>query len=313
MCAQDRPDDTPRDGVRTIPVQTPVGTFQVWTRRAGEHPSVKVLLLHGGPGATHEYLLDLEQPLVEAGYEVYFYDQLGSAFSDQPDDPSLWEIERFVDEVDQVRTALDLGSENFVLYGQSWGGVLAIEYALAHPAALKGVVISNMMASVPAYNEYAERVLMPPMDQGALAEIKRMETEGTTDDPRYEELLVEHHYVHHVLRLPPDEWPEHVVRSFDQINKDIYVPLQGPSELGASGKLEHWDRTADLSRIEVPALVMAGRHDTMDPEHLAWMAEQMPRGRYHLSPEGSHLALVDDHDAYVAGLTSFLQTLEDDA
>ena len=301
------------EGVRRIPVETPAGTYEVWTRKAGDHPRIKVLLLHGGPGATHEYLLDLEEPLVGAGYEVYFYDQLGSHFSDQPDDPSLWEIERFVDEVDQVRTALGLGPDDFVLYGQSWGGVLGIEYALAHPEALKGLVISNMMASIPAYNRYAEEVLMPPMDQEALAEIKRMEAEGETADPRYEELLMEHHYVHHVLRRPLAEWPPHVVRSFDHINHDIYVPLQGPSELGASGKLEHWDRTADLGRIEVPTLVMAGAHDTMDPEHLRWMAGQLPRGSYHLSPGGGHLALVDDHEAYVAGLLAWLRTLDDDS
>jgi proline iminopeptidase len=301
---------TAEDGVRRIPVDTPAGTFEVWTRKAGDHPSVKVLLLHGGPGATHEYLLDLEEPLVGAGYEVYFYDQLGSHFSDQPDDPSLWEIDRFVDEVEQVRTALGLGPDDFVLYGQSWGGVLGIEYALAHPEALKGLVVSNMMASIPAYNEYAERVLMPPMDQDALAEIKRMEAEGETADPRYEELLMEHHYVHHVLRRPLEEWPAHVVSSFDHINHDIYVPLQGPSELGASGKLERWDRTGDLPDIQVPTLVMAGAHDTMDPEHLRWMAEQLPRGSYHLSPEGGHIALVDDHGAYVAGLLDWLGRLD---
>jgi len=236
-------------GVRRIPVETPAGTFEVWTRRAGAHPTVKILVLHGGPGATHEYLLDLEEPLVSAGYEVYFYDQLGSHFSDRPEDDSLWEIDRFVDEVEQVRTALGLGPDDFVLYGQSWGGLLAIEYALAHPDALKGVVVSNMMSSVPAYNEYAERVLMPAMDQDALAKIQAMEADGRTDDPAYEELLNEHHNVHHLLRRPVEEWPAHVVRSFEQINHDIYVPLQGPSELGSVGKLEHWDRSGDLHTI----------------------------------------------------------------
>jgi proline iminopeptidase len=297
-------------GERRIPVATPCGTFEIWTRRAGESSSIKVLLLHGGPGATHEYLLDLE-PLADEGFELYFYDQLGSYFSDRPDDDSLWEIDRFVDEVEQVRTALGLGPENFVLYGQSWGGVLGIEYALAHGDALKALVVSNMMSSIPAYNEYAERVLMPPMDQSALAEIKRMEAEGRTEDPAYEQLLIEHHYVHHVLRRPPDEWPLHVVDSFAHINPSIYVPMQGPSELGASGKLVDWDRSGDLHRIDVPTLVMGAEHDTMDPGHLRWMAEQLPRGRYHHSPEGSHLALVDDQDTYLRGLSDFLHELED--
>jgi proline iminopeptidase len=296
-------------GVRRIPIKTPAGTFEVWTRRIGQSSSVKILLLHGGPRATHEYLLDLE-PLAGEGFELYFYDQLGSHFSDQPDDDSLWEIDRFVDEVEQVRTTLGLTQENFVLYGQSWGGVLAIEYALAHGDALKALVVSNMMSSIPAYNEYAERVLMPPMDQSALAEIKRMEAEGRTQEPAYEELLMEHHYVHHVLRRPPDQWPKHVVESFEHINPAIYVPMQGPSELGASGKLVHWDRSADLHRIDVPALVMGAEHDTMDPGHLRWMAEQLPQGRYHHSPNGSHVALVDDHETYISGLIDFLHELE---
>ena len=298
------------DGVRMIPVETPSGSFDVWTRKAGDNPRLRLLLLHGGPGATHEYLLPMEQELVDAGVEVHFYDQLGSHFSDQPDEPSLWEIDRFVDEVEQVRVALGLGRDDFVLYGQSWGGVLGIEYALAHQEHLKGLVVSNMMASVPAYNDYAERVLMPTMDQTALAEIKRLEADGETDDPSYEQLLMEHHYVHHVLRRPADEWPEEVVRSLGNTNRAIYVPMQGPSELGASGKLLHWDRSEDLRRIEVPTLVMGAEHDTMDPGYLRWMAGQLPSGRYHHSPEGSHIALVDDHATYLTGLVDFLHDLE---
>jgi proline iminopeptidase len=145
-------------------------------------------------------------------------------------------------------------------------------------------------------------VLMPEMDQEALAEIKRLEAAGETDDPSYEALLMEHHYVFHVCRLPLDEWPEPVVRSFSHINHDIYVPVQGPSELGASGKLLTWDRSADLASIDVPTLVMGATHDTMDPAHLEWMAGQLPRGRYHHSPDGSHLAIVDDQETYFAGL-----------
>jgi proline iminopeptidase len=304
----DRPDRI-AGGVRMIPVSTPSGDFRVWTRRFGNNPDLKLLLLHGGPGASHEYLETVDAYLPASGVEYYLYDQLGSFFSDQPDDPSLWEIDRFVDEVEQVRVALGLGPENFVLYGQSWGGLLATEYALAHQEHLKGLVISNMMASIPAYNRYAEEVIMPGLDQDALAEIKRMEADGETEDPAYEALLMEHHYVKHVCRLPEDEWPDPVVRGFTHTNRDIYVPLQGPSELGASGRLEHWDRTADLHRIGVPALVMGAEHDTMDPAHLRWMAEQLPRGRYHHSPDGSHLALVDDADVYFAGLVEFLRSL----
>jgi proline iminopeptidase len=296
-------------GVRMIPVATPAGEFRVWTKRVGNNPDLKVLLLHGGPGCTHEYWEPCDSFLPAAGIEYYYYDQLGSHYSDQPDDPSLWTIDRFVDEVEQVRVALDLDASNLVVVGQSWGGVLAIEYALAHQEHLKGLVISNMMASGAAYNAYAEDVLMPQMDQGALAEIKRLEAAGETDDPTYEALLFEHHYRHHVCRMAVDQWPDPVVRALAHINPDIYVPMQGPSELGLSGVLLDWDRTADLHRIGVPTLVMGAEHDTMDPAHLRWMADQLPRGRYHHSPQGSHLALVDDADTYFAGLTEFLHSL----
>ena len=300
-------EDVLSGGVRMVPVETPSGTHRVWTKRVGDNPRVRLLLLHGGPGATHEYFEGFDSYLPAAGVEYYYYDQLGSAYSDQPDDPSLWTIERFVDEVEQVRVALGLGPDDFFLLGQSWGGVLALEYALAHQDQLKGLVISNMMSSIPAYNRYAETVLMPPMDQDALAEIKALEASGRTDDPRYEELLMEQHYRHHVLRLPPEQWPEPVVRSFGHINPAIYVPMQGPSELGASGVLADWDRTADLPRIDVPTLVIGGAHDTMDPANLREMADLLPRGRYLHCPEGSHLSMYDDQETYMAGLIGFLQ------
>ncbi|HET7194605.1 MAG TPA: proline iminopeptidase-family hydrolase [Nocardioides sp.] len=296
------------DGVRTIEIDTPSGRFGVWTRTVGDTSGTTILVLHGGPGATHEYLLDLEQPLTEAGFGVVFYDQLGSHFSDQPDDPTLWEIPRFVDEVEQVRTALGLDASTFVLYGQSWGGVLATEYALAHPTALKGLVISNMMSSIPSYNEYAQQVLLPEMDPDALARIKELEAAGDTINAEYEALLAPH-YERHVLRRPMAEWPAHVLAGFEHINYDIYVPLQGPSELGASGKLLDWDRSGDLHTIDVPTLVMGAQHDTMDPAHKRWMADQLPQGTYLHCPDGSHLSLVDDHDVYIAGLLDWLREL----
>jgi proline iminopeptidase len=292
-------------------VRTPKGTYQVWVKRTGNNPRLRVLLLHGGPGSTHEYLEACDSFLPAAGVEYYYYDQLGSGFSDQPDEPSLWELDRFVDEVEQVRQALGLDAGSFVLYGQSWGGILAIEYALAHQQHLRALVISNMMASVPAYNAYAEQVLMPEMDQAALAEIKALEAAGQIEDPRYMALLTEQHYVHHVLRMPPADWPDPVQRGFAHINPAIYVSMQGPSELGisADAKLAHWDRFADLASIEVPALVIGARHDTMDPALMKAMADALPQGRYLHCPDGSHLAMYDDQQVYFAGLVEFLHDL----
>ena len=299
-------DDLFGGGARLIPIDTPKGSFRVWTKRVGNNPSAKLLFLHGGPAATHEYFEAADSYLPAAGIEYYYYDQLGSAYSDQPDDPDLWDLDRFVDEVEQVRLALGLGTDNFFLLGHSWGGILAIEYALKYQRHLKGLVISNMMASIPAYNEYANTVLMPAMDQAALREIKELEAAGDFENPRYMELLIEHHYVHHVLRMPADEWPDPVNRAFADINQSIYVPMQGPSELGASGKLVDWDRFDDLDRITVPTLVIGATHDTMDPQYLERMAGRIPKGRFLLCPDGSHMAMYDDQARYFGGLTAFI-------
>jgi proline iminopeptidase len=306
-------DDLLSGGARMISlagVASP-GSHRVWTKRTGNNPTLKVLLLHGGPGGTHEFYEAFDSFFPAAGIEYYYYDQLGAGNSDQPDDPALWEIPRFVEEVEQVRQALGLSRDNFVLYGHSWGGILAIEYALRYQQHLKGLVISNMMSSAPAYNEYAEKVLMPQMDPAALAEIKAIEAAGDIENSRYMELLIEHHYVHHVLRIPADQWPEPVQRAFAHLNQAVYVTMQGPSELGMSGdaKLAHWERTADLGKIDVPALVIGARHDTMDPAHMEMMADRLPRGRYWYCPEGSHMSMYDDQDTYFRGLTEFLLRL----
>jgi proline iminopeptidase len=300
-------DDVLSGGVKMIPVATPKGIFRVWTKRIGNDPTMKVLLLHGGPGATHEYLEAFDSYIPAAGIEYYYYDQLGSYYSDQPDEPELWELPRFVDEVEQVRQALGLDRTNLYLYGQSWGGILAIEYALKYQRHLKGLIISNMMASIPQYNEYAQTVLMPGMDQAALAEIQQYEAAGDFENPRYMALLMEHHYVHHVLRMPAADWPDPVNRGFKHINPAIYIPMQGPSELGARGKLVDWDRTADLAQIKVPTLVIGAHYDTMDPKHLEWMATAVQHGRYLACPHGSHLALYDDQEIYFKGLVQFIQ------
>jgi len=303
-------DDLLAGGVRLIPIETPKGSFKVWTKRVGNSPTMKVLLLHGGPGFSHEYLEAFDSYFPGASIEYYYYDQLDSAFSDKPNDPDLWNVPRFVEEVEQVRQALGLDASNFYLYGQSWGGILAIEYALKYQGNLKGLVISNMMSSIPAYNDYAKGVLMPAMDQGVLKEILALEAAGDYANPRYEELLFGNFYVEHVLRMPPDQWPDPVLRAFSNYNHDLYVALQGPSEMGASGKLLNWDRSGDLVQIIVPTLVIGAAHDTMDPKHMEWMAGQLANGRFLLCPDGSHLALYDDQKVYFDGLIKFIKDVD---
>jgi len=303
-------DDVLSGGVKMIPITTPKGTFHVWTKRVGNNPKIKLLLLHGGPGATHEYMEAFDSYLPKDGIEYYYYDQLGSTYSDQPTDDSLWDLPRFVEEVEQVRTALGLSRDNFYLLGQSWGGMLAMEYALKYQQNLKGLVISNMMASIPEYVRYAETVLMPAMDQKALAEIKKIEAAKDYKNPHYMELLVPNFYEQHILRLPAAQWPDPVNRAFKHINESIYVLMQGPSEMSASGRLEKWDRTADLSKISVPTLVVGARYDTMDPKHMEMMASKVQKGRYLYCPNGSHLAMYDDQKTYMGGVVQFLRDVD---
>jgi proline iminopeptidase len=303
-------DDTLGGGTVLIPIETPNGSFKVWTKRIGNNPRIKLLFLHGGPGATHEYFEAADSYLPAAGVEYYYYDQLGSAYSDQPDQPELWEIDRFVEEVEQVRKARGLTRDNFFLLGHSWGGILAIEYALKYQRNLKGLIVSNMMSSVPEYNRYAQTVLMPAMDQQVLAEIKALEDAEDYENPRYMELLVPHHYEHHVLRMPAAEWPDPVNRAFARINQSIYVPMQGPSELGARGKLIDWDRTADLQAIGVPTMTVGGQYDTMDPAWMEMMAGEFKDGRYLHCANGSHLAMYDDQKTYFEGLIAFLMDVD---
>jgi len=303
-------DDVFTGGVKMILVHTPKGDFQVWTKRVGNNPRIKLLLLHGGPGATHEYFEAFDSYFPAAGIEYYYYDQLGSAYSDQPDAPELWDLPRFVEEVEQVRQALRLDQSNFYLLGHSWGGLLAIEYALKYQQYVKGLIISDMMASIPAYNEYAQKVLMPAMDQTALAEIKRLEAAGQDEDPRYMELMMQHHLQQHFLRMPPDQWPEPVNRTFGHLNRKVYVPMQGPSELGASGKIINWDRAADLPKIAVPTLVIGARFDTMDPKYMEMMAHKVQKGRYLYCPNGSHMAMYDDQKVFVEGVIKFIRDVD---
>jgi proline iminopeptidase len=303
-------DDVLAGGVKLITIQTPKGPFKVWTKRVGNNPRIKVLLLHGGPGMTHEYFEALDSYFPAAGIEYYYYDQLGSAYSDQPDEPSLWELPRFVDEVEQVRKALKLDKSNFYLLGHSWGGMLALEYALKYQQNLKALIISNMVPSIPAYSRYAQNVLMPAMDQKALAEIKTLEAAGKFDDPRYEELLMQNFYVYHVLRMPPDQWPDPLMRALNKINKKIYVPMQGPSELGTSGKLVNWDRTADLGKIAVPTLAVGARYDTMEPSQMEKIAKSVQKGRYLFCPDGSHFDMYDDQSIYMTGVIQFIRDVD---
>lgn len=300
-------DSIQNGGVKVIPITTPKGTFNVWTKRIGNNPKIKVLLLNGGPGATHEYFECFENFLPAEGIEFIYYDQLGCGNADNPNDTSMWDLARYVEEVEQVRRALNLDNTNFYLLGHSWGGILAMEYSLKYQNNMKGLIISNMMASCPEYDKYANEVLSKQMNPEVLAELMKIEANNDFSNPRYMELLLPNFYEKHILRFPAKDWPEPVNRSFDKMNQSLYVTMQGPSEFGIAGKLEKWDRKADLKNVKIPTLVIGAKHDTMDPKHMEEISKILPNGSYLFCPKGSHMAFYDDQKTYFNGLISFLK------
>ncbi len=300
-------DSIQNGGVKVIPIITSKGTFKVWTKRIGNNPKIKLLLLNGGPGATHEYFECFENFLPAEGIEIIYYDQLGCGNSDNPNDVALWDLARYVEEVEQVRKALNLDASNFYMLGHSWGGILAMEYALKYQKNMKGLIISNMMSSCPEYGKYADEVLAKQMDPKVLAELNQIEAAKDFTNPRYMELLIPNFYEKHILRFPAKDWPEPVNRSFAKMNQSLYVSMQGPSEFGISGKLEKWDRKADLKNITIPTLVIGAKYDTMDPKHMEEMSKLVQNGTYLFCPKGSHMDFYDDQKVYFEGLIPFLK------
>jgi proline iminopeptidase len=288
-------------GIRLITVD---GKYKVWTKKVGAG-KIKVLTLHGGPGVTHEYFECFEDFLPQAGVEFYYYDQLGSFYSDQPDDKSLWTIDRFREEVEQVRAAL--GLEDFFLYGQSWGSMLAIEYALKYQKHLKGLVLSSMTASIASYVEYVNklRAALPPE---VLAVLVKYEAKGDYENAEYQEVMFKEVYGRHVCRLDP--WPDPVARAFKHISPQVYNTMQGPNEFVVTGTFKDWDRWKDLSKIHVPTLVIGARYDEMNPDDIRKMGTLLPDSRVAICDKGSHLAMWDDQEAYFKALIGFLRDVE---
>ncbi|MFC4721334.1 proline iminopeptidase-family hydrolase [Geojedonia litorea] len=305
-------DDQFTGGIKMIPIETSKGTFNVWTKRVGNNPKMKVLLLHGGPGGTHEFFECFDGYFPNEEIEYVYYDQLDSYYSDQPNDSTLWTTEHFVEEVEQVRKALNMDETNFYLYGQSWGGILAMEYALKYQKNLKGLVISNMMASIPEYEKYAAKVLGPQLPPEIYKEIKAFEESEDYGNPRYTELVTQHYYPEHVLRIPLEDWPESIHRAFKHLNPNIYIFMQGYSEFGVTGSasLKGWDVSDRLKEINVPTLVIGATYDTMDPKYMEWMSGEVQNGRFLLCPKGSHLSQYDDQKNFFNGLIKFIKDVD---
>ena len=278
--------------------------YHVWTKRVGSGP-ITVLTLHGGPGCTHEYLECFEDFLPQQGIQFVYYDQLGSAYSDQPDDPSLWTVERFREEVEQVRAALEL--EQFYLFGHSWGGMLGIEYALKYQRHLKGLIISNMTASIPAYvaSITTLRQQLPP---AVIRTLEKYEATGEYSAPEYEETMFKQIYTRYICRLDP--WPEPLVRMFRHLSTPVYHTMQGPNEFVVTGTFKNWDRWNELPQITVPTLLSVGRFDTMRVADIEKMGALIPSARVVICEQGSHCSLYDDQQTYFRDLLAFIKDVE---
>lgn len=294
-------------GVKMIPIETPVGKFKVWTKKFGDNPRIKILLLHGGPAMGHEYLESFESFFPEVGFEMYEYDQLGCVNSDQPNNDDLWTMPRFVEEVEQVRKALGMNKDNFYLLGNSWGGMLAMEYALKYQDNLKGLIISGMMPSIPDYEKY-NGFLRSKMRKSLIDSLDAFEKKNDLNNPVYTNLVKEEYYKQHICRLK--EWPDGVERSFKHVNEHIYVLMQGPSEFKVGGRLLAWDFKPELPKIKVPTLAIGAQYDTMDPKAMEEISKKVQHGRYLYCPNGSHLSFWDDQKNYFPGVIQFINDVD---
>lgn len=282
--------------------------FKTWYRIVGDHEEpgkLPLLCLHGGPGATHDYLEPLEA-MASTGRRVIFYDQLGNGNSDHPHDPSMWSVELFVEELGVVRDSL--GLQHIHILGQSWGGMLAMEYALTQPFGISGLVIADSPASMPQWLEEANRLRseLPPEVQETLL---KHETAGTTDDPAYEETMLIF-YRRHVCRLDP--WPDCVNRAFEKLaqNPEVYYTMNGPSEFHVIGTLKDWNIIDRLGEIRLRTLVISGRYDEATPVIAETVHHGIRGSKWVLFENSSHMPHVEETERYINVLADFLTQVE---
>lgn len=296
-------------GVKMIPIETAMGTFKVWTKKFGSNPRIKILLLHGGPALTHEYMECFEPFFLKEGFEFYEYDQLGSYYSDQPTDSSLWTLERFVDEVEQVRIALGGNKENFYVLGNSWGGILGMEYALKYQQNMKALIVSNMTADYAKYAAYNNK-LRSEMRKSLVDSLESFEKKNDFANPVYLQLVFDEYYCQHILRRKAEDWPEPVMRSFKHINQPVYEILQGPSEFVPGGRLVAWECWTRLKNLSLPVLMIGSHYDTMNPDEMEAMSKLCPHGKYLYCLSGAHLSMWDAQDEYYPGIVKFIREVD---
>jgi len=277
---------------------------QVWYRIVGtDRPGIPILCLHGGPGMAHDYLENLTD--LARNRPVIFYDQLGSGRSERPDDESLWTVGRFVEELAAVQQALSL--EQLHLFGNSWGGWLALQYALDRRPQLNSLILSSSPPSVPRWIADCA-TLRAQLDQPVRAVLDRHEAAGHFSCPEYQ-WAITHFYRRHLCRVDP--WPDSVERTFAGMSEQVYNTMWGPSEFGpVTGRLRDWDVTDRLAEIRVPTLVTGGRYDEARPDHLALLADGISGSEMVIFEDSSHMAFIEEHELYLRTIEDFLARVE---
>lgn len=291
-------------GVKMILID---GKYKVWTKKVGAG-KIKVLLLHGGPGAAHDYFECFEDFLPKEGIEFYYYDQLGCGNSDNPADTTLWNITRYVEEVEQVRKGLNL--DNFYLLGHSWGSMLAMEYLQKYQVHVKAAIISNMTASSKSYINYTAKLkgeLLSRQDIATYDSLDNLKAYATT---QFQDLLLSKLYTQVICRMPIPNWPEPLLRAFKKFNTTIYIQMQGVDEFHVTGNFKDWDMWSRLQNIKVPTLVIGGMKDEMSPDDLKREALLIPKSKLYICPNGSHMSMYDDQQNYFSNLVKFLKEVE---
>jgi proline iminopeptidase len=280
-------------------IEVDVGGHRVvaYSYGAGEET---LLLLNGGPGLPCDYLRDAHSFLAGHGIRVVAFDQLGCGASDRPTDPALWTITRYVAETEAVRQALGLGKVH--LLGHSWGGWLAIDYALTHPEALRTLILENTVASIPHLMQELYR-LRNALGSETAAMMLACEAAEDYDHPAYKAAVTLLTY-RHVCRLR--DWPAPLKRSSADWNMGPYMAMQGPNEFLYIGNLKDWDRVPDLHRITVPVLITVGHHDELTPACAALMKRNLPNAELVVFPNSSHTPFYEEPAAYDAALLGFL-------
>ena len=292
-----QPMPSPRepDEIRRVAVDG----FEVVTYSYGSGENI-LFLLNGGPGLPCDYLRDPHIFLAGEGYRVVAFDQLGCGNSDRPDDPSLWNIARYVEEVETVRKALNL--EKVHLLGQSWGGWLSIEYALTYPDAIQSLVLANTCGDLPHLTTELNR-MRDALGSETVAMMLHHESMGTIDHPEYQAAITILNY-RHVCRLK--KWPPSLLASVNDWNMGPYGTMQGPNEFLYIGNLKNWNRIPDMPKLKMPTLIITGTHDEIGPACALRMHNALQNSKVIVFPNSSHVPFYEEPDDYFSALRNFL-------